>query len=187
MSATVVRALAAINLPSSGFRSLFRLHAAQRGIGSHHRREYAVVSPCWMSAVAAGGRPPSLCSSAMAGTRWYRRPRVWPGDDPEGSPGDLARPNADRPGTTSGRRAAPSRTEPARSAGRTRSAGGPADARRPDLAATLDRQESGEAGRGADTTGVASEFDHRRPDAASTGLPAAIAPQAPGGSEPPGP
>ena len=34
-----VRPLAAINLLSSGFRSLFRLHAAQRGIGSHHRRE----------------------------------------------------------------------------------------------------------------------------------------------------
>ena len=33
------RPLAAINLLSSGFRSLFRLHAAQRGIGSHHRRE----------------------------------------------------------------------------------------------------------------------------------------------------
>ena len=42
----------------------------------------------------------------------------------------------------------------------------PPDARRPDLAATLDMQESGEAGRDADATGVASEFDHRRPDAA---------------------
>ena len=95
--------------------------------------------------------------------------------------------SADRPGTASGCRTAPSRTEPARSAGGTGRSGGPADTRRPDLAATLDMQESGEAGRGAGTTGVASEFDHRRPDAASTGLPAAIGPQASGGSEPPGP
>ena len=39
LSDGTLRPLAAINLLSSGFRSLFRLHAAQRGIGSHHRRE----------------------------------------------------------------------------------------------------------------------------------------------------
>ena len=34
------------------------------------------------------------------------------------------------------------------------------------IAVALDLQESGEAGRGADPTGVAREFDHRRPVAA---------------------
>ena len=105
----------------------------------------------------------------------------------ERTPGNRARRGADGSDTASGRRAAPCRTEPARSAVRPRSAGGPADARRPDLAVALDLQESGEAGRGADPTGVAREFDHRRPVAARLGLPAAIGPQASGGSEPPGP
>ena len=36
-------------------------------------------SPCWTSAVAAGGRRPSRALSATAATRWFRRPPVWLG------------------------------------------------------------------------------------------------------------
>ena len=122
----------------------------------------------------------------MAGMRWCRRLRVWPGRRSGRDGGKSPRRGADRPYTPSGRRAAVSRTEPARSAGRPRSAREPAVARRPDVAATLDLQESGEADRGADPTGVASGFDDRRPDTSSTALPATIGPQTSGGSEPPG-
>ena len=60
-----------------------------------------------MSAVAAGGRLPSLWPSAMAGMRWCRRPRVWPGrrsgraagkSRKAGTPtGRIRRPGAGRP------------------------------------------------------------------------------------------
>ena len=53
--------------------------------------------------------------------------------------------------------------------GRARSAGGSAHARRPDLAAALDVQESREAGGGADRAGVAGEFDDGGPAAAPAG------------------
>ena len=75
-----------------------------------------------------------------------------PGDDPEGPPGNHARRDVDRSHTTPGRGAAPSRTEAAWSAGCPGRAGGSADARRPNVSATLDMQESGEARLGAGTT-----------------------------------
>ena len=77
---TTVRTLTKINLSSLAVCGLFGFYAAQRGTGGHdcppstrRCRRY------WMSAVAAGGRLPSLWPSAMAGMRWCRRPRVWPG------------------------------------------------------------------------------------------------------------
>ena len=48
---------------------------------------------------------------------------------------------------------------------------------RPDLAAALDVQESGETDRGADRGGVAGELDHGGPAAALLGLPAAVGAQ----------
>ena len=79
-----------------------------------------------------------------------------------------------------GRRKASHPAGSTRHRGRARSLGGSADARRPDLAAALDVQESRKAGGGAERAGVAGEFDHCGPAAAPPGLPAAIAAQAAG-------
>ena len=72
----------------------------------------------WMSAVAAGGRLPSLWPSAMAGMRWCRRPRVWPGRRSGRAAGKSRRRDADGSHTTPGSGAAPSRTEAAWPPGR---------------------------------------------------------------------
>ena len=41
--------------------------------------KYAAVSPVLDERSRRGGRLPSLWPSAMAGMRWCRQPRVWPG------------------------------------------------------------------------------------------------------------
>ena len=102
------------------------------------------------------------------------------GDDSQGARGDCPRRGADRPHPTPWGRPAPHPAGSTRHPGRARSAGGSAHARRPDLAAALDVQESREAGGGADRAGVAGEFDHCGPAAAPPGLPAAIAAQTTG-------
>ena len=102
------------------------------------------------------------------------------GDDSQGTPGDFPRRGADGPHPTPWRRKASHPAGSTRHRGRARSLGGSADARRPDLAAALDVQESREAGGGAERAGVAGEFDHCGPAAAPPGLPAAIAAQAAG-------
>ena len=58
------------------------------------------------------------------------------GDDSQGTPGDCPRRGAHRPHPTPWRRTAPHPAGSTRHPGRARSAGGPAHARRPDLAAT---------------------------------------------------
>ena len=102
------------------------------------------------------------------------------GDDSQGTPGDFPRRGADGPHSTPWRRTAPHPAGSTRHPGRAPSAGGSAHARRPDLAAALDVQESRKAGGGAERAGVAGEFDHCGPAAAPPGLPAAIAAQAAG-------
>ena len=106
--------------------------------------------------------------------------RCGSGDDSQGAPGDCPRRGADGPHPTPWRRTAPHPTGSTRHPGRAPSAGGSAHARRPDLAAALDVQESREAGGGADRAGVAGELDHCGPAAAPPGLPAAIAAQTAG-------
>ena len=139
--------------------------------------KYAAVSPVldersrrrWAAAesVAIGYGGDALVSSATGLAReTIRKGRreITQGGTPTGR---IRRPGAGR---------TPSRTEAAWPPGRPGRAGGSADARRPNVSAALDMQESGEARLGAGTTRVASEFDDRGPVAISTGVPAAIGP-----------
>ena len=140
--------------------------------------KYAVVAPVldersrrrWAAAesLAIGYGGDAVVSSATGVARETIR---------KGAPGDCPRRGADGPHPTPWRRTAPHPAGSTRHPGRAPSAGGSAHARRPDLAAALDVQESREAGGGADRAGVAGEFDHCGPAAAPPGLPAAIAAQ----------
>ena len=106
----------------------------------------------------------------MAATRWSRRPPVWRGRRSARGVGKLLgamgpRTASDGPGRwTSSHPAGATRIQAALEA-----PGRSAHARRPDLAAALDVQESREAGGGADRAGVAGEFDHGGPAAAPAG------------------
>ena len=130
-----------------------------------------------MSAVAARWAAAESVPSAMAGpcAGVVRNHGSGPGDDPEGPPGNHARSPTGRidararGGAVSNRGSLVCWLPDCR-------AGGSADGATTTSPLRWTWQESGEARLGAGTTGWRREFDDRRPVAASTGVPAAIAP-----------
>ena len=118
----------------------------------HEARHRAGSDPC---CEVCGGRSrvgraqsPPVGGGRVARHRLRRRRggfvghRCGSGDDSQGAPGDCPRRGADGPHSTPWRRTAPHPAGSTRHPGRAPSAGGSAHARRPDLAAALDVQES---------------------------------------------
>ena len=95
----------------------------------------------------------------MAAKRWFRPPPVWHGRRFARDIGRLLAAKRRRAAYDVRAPDGPASRKINPASSRARSAGRPAHARGPDLAAALDVQESRKVGGGADRAGVASEFD----------------------------